>query len=45
MLPIPFGNKVIYKDAPAEYILTLASLLYIAGYYFFALRKFSTDDL
>ncbi len=45
MLPIPFGNKVIYKDAPAEYILAPASLLYIAGYYFFALKKFSNDDL
>ncbi|MEO6187526.1 MAG: ABC transporter permease [Ginsengibacter sp.] len=45
MLPIPFGNKVIYKDAPAEYILVLASLVYIAGYYFFALKKFKNDDL
>ncbi len=45
MLPIPFGNTIIYKDAPSQYILTIASLLYIAGYYFFALKKFSNDDL
>ncbi len=45
MLPIPFGKSVIYKDAPAEYILVLASLIYIGGYYFFALKKFTTDDL
>jgi len=45
MLPIPFGNKVIYKGAPAEYILVLASLVYIGGYYFFAMKKFTTDDL
>ena len=45
MVPIPFGDKVIYQGAPDIYILVLASLLYIGGYYFFALRKFQTDDL
>ena len=45
MLPIPFGKTVIYKDAPAEYTLILGSLIYICGYYFFALRKFTRDDL
>lgn len=45
MLPIPFGNKQIYKGTPDAYILVIASLLYIGGYYFFALRKFQTDDL
>ncbi|MEO6454594.1 MAG: ABC transporter permease [Ginsengibacter sp.] len=45
MLPIPFGNKIIYKDAPAMYVLVIASILYIAGYYFFALKKFERDDL
>ncbi len=45
MLPIPFGNTVIYKGAPDEYILVIASLAYIAGYYFFAMKKFKTDDL
>lgn len=45
MLPIPFGNKVIYKDAPDVWILVVASLLYIFGYYFFALKKFTTEDL
>ncbi|MDQ6890417.1 MAG: hypothetical protein M3Z56_09110, partial [Bacteroidota bacterium] len=45
MLPIPFGKTVIYKDAPAEYLLVLGSLVYIAGYYFFAMKKFKNDDL
>jgi ABC-2 type transport system permease protein len=45
MLPIPFGNKVIYKGAPDEYILVLVSLLYIGAYYFIAWRKFTKDDL
>ena len=45
MLPIPFGNKIIYKDAPDLWILVLASLVYIGGYYFFALKKFTKEDL
>ena len=45
MLPIPFGNHVIYKGAPDVYILVIASLVYIAAYYFFALKKFKHDDL
>ncbi len=45
MLPIPFGDKVIYKGAPEVWILVLASLVYIGGYYFFALKKFTTEDL
>jgi hypothetical protein len=45
MLPIPFGTKVIYKNAPDTWILTIASLIYILGYYFFALKKFTKDDL
>jgi len=45
MLPIPFGNKVIYKDAPDVWILVIASIVYICGYYFFALKKFTKEDL
>ena len=45
MLPIPFGNKVIYKDAPDVWIMVLASVVYIASYYFFALKKFTKEDL
>ena len=45
MLPIPFGDKVIYKDAPDTWIMVLASLIYIGGYYFFALKKFTKEDL
>jgi hypothetical protein len=45
MLPIPFGKSVIYKDAPDVWILVIASLSYICGYYFFAMKKFTTEDL
>ena len=45
MLPIPFGKTVIYKDAPDQYILVLASLVYISGYFFFAMKKFTKEDL
>jgi hypothetical protein len=45
MLPIPFGNKVIYKDAPEIWIMVVASVAYICGYYFFALKKFTKEDL
>jgi ABC-type transport system involved in multi-copper enzyme maturation permease subunit len=45
MLPIPFGDKVIYKDAPDVWIMVIASLVYIGGYYFFALKKFTKEDL
>lgn len=45
MLPIPFGNKILYDSSPAVYILVIASLVYICGYYFFALKKFTQEDL
>ncbi|CAN5287112.1 hypothetical protein BH20BAC1_BH20BAC1_15180 [soil metagenome] len=45
LLPIPFGKTVIYNNAPADYILVAVSVAYIAGYYFFALKKFNKDDL
>lgn len=45
MLPIPFGNKIIYKNAPSMYVLVTASILFIGAYYLFALKKFQRDDL
>jgi ABC-2 type transport system permease protein len=45
MLPIPFGNKIIYDHSPDVYILVIASVAYICGYYFFALKKFTKEDL
>jgi ABC-2 type transport system permease protein len=45
MVPIPFGNHVIYSGAPEVYILMIASLVYIAAYYFFAWKKFTKEDL
>ena len=45
MLPIPFGNKIIYDNAPGLWIMVLASIVYIVGYYIFALKKFTNDDL
>jgi predicted membrane channel-forming protein YqfA (hemolysin III family) len=45
MLPIPFGNKFIYDNAPDVWVMVIASVVYIVGYYFFALKKFTKDDL
>ena len=45
MLPIPFGNQIIYKGAPDLWILVIASVVYICAYYFFALKKFTEEDL
>lgn len=44
-LPLPFGKKILYKGAPENWILVVASLVYLTLYYFFALRKFERDDL
>ncbi|MEO7834262.1 MAG: hypothetical protein ABIR50_03005, partial [Ginsengibacter sp.] len=41
MLPIPFGNKFIYDNAPDVWVMVIASVVYIVGYYFFALKKFT----
>lgn len=45
MLPIPFGDEIIYKGAPDAWILAIAAIVYIGGYYYFALKKFSQEDL
>ncbi len=45
MLPAPFGTKLIYKDSPDVWILVIGSLVYIGAYYFFALKKFTKEDL
>ena len=45
LLPLPFGKEFIYKGAPDLWIMVVASLIYISAYYFFALRKFSREDL
>jgi ABC-type transport system involved in multi-copper enzyme maturation permease subunit len=45
MLPLPFGKDIIYKGVPDIWIMVVASLAYIGLYYFFALRKFTHDDL
>ena len=45
MLPLPFGKEIIYKGTPDLWIMVLASLVYISAYYFFAIRKFTKDDL
>lgn len=45
MLPIPFGKEVLYKGAPAMWIIILTSIVYLLVYYVFTLRKFTKDDL
>ena len=45
MLPLPFGKEIIYKGAPDLWIMVVASIAYIGAYYFFALKKFTKEDL
>jgi len=45
LIPMPFGNRVFYKDAPGATTLLIAALAYLALYYFLITRKFKTDDL
>lgn len=45
LLPMPFGNKIIYNHAPEPTALIISSIVYIGLYYFFLMRKFERDDL
>lgn len=45
LVPIPFGNKIFYPDAPSPTVLLIISLVYVALYCFLSVRKFETDDL
>ena len=45
MLPLPFGGKLLYADSPEPWIAAIAGVVYIFGYYIFALKKFNRDDL
>lgn len=45
LIPIPFGNKIIYKDAPSNITLLTVSMMYVVLWCFLTYRKFITDDL
>lgn len=45
LIPITFGQKVIYKDAPTDSVLLIVVLMYISLFCFFSFRKFERDDL
>jgi len=45
LIPITFGSKIIYNNAPAQTVLIITCLIYIALFVFLSLRKFKTDDL
>jgi len=45
LIPMPFGNKIIYSHAPEPATLIISSLIYLGLYYFFLMRKFENDDL
>lgn len=45
LLPLPFGKDILYKGAPDWWVMLIASVAYVAAYYFIALRKFQKDDL
>jgi ABC-2 type transport system permease protein len=45
LLPLPFGNEIIYRNSPQPIVLVATALLYLGLYYFFLIRKFERDDL
>jgi len=45
LIPITFGSKIIYNNAPAQTVLLVTAIFYIALFVFLSLRKFKTDDL
>jgi ABC-type transport system involved in multi-copper enzyme maturation permease subunit len=45
LIPITFGNDIIYKGAPSQTTLLIVCLAYISLFIFLSLRKFQTDDL
>jgi ABC-2 type transport system permease protein len=45
LIPITFGNDIIYKGAPSQTTLLIVCLAYISLFVFLSLRKFQTDDL
>lgn len=45
LIPITFGNNVIYKDAPSATVLIIFCVIYISLYCILSIRKFETEDL
>ncbi len=45
LVPITFGNKLFYKDAPSSGILLAVCCFYILLYCFVSIRKFEREDL
>ncbi len=46
LIPFPFFRNVVrFGTEPSLYVLLSLSLVYLALYYFFSVRKFQTDDL
>jgi ABC-2 type transport system permease protein len=45
LIPITFGNNIIYKNAPSTTTLILVCAFYIVLYNVLSLRKFDTEDL
>jgi ABC-2 type transport system permease protein len=45
MIPVPFGDEVIYPDVPSIGMIIAGIAAYIFLYVFFTRKKFITDDL
>ncbi|RYZ29403.1 MAG: hypothetical protein EOO10_06455 [Chitinophagaceae bacterium] len=45
MIPLPFGDEVIYPNVPSIYALIAGIGIYLFLYVFFTRKKFVTDDL
>ncbi len=45
LVPITFGNDILYKDAPSALVLMIVCILYIVLYCVLSVRKFEREDL
>lgn len=45
LLPLPFGQGVLYQNGPEEWKLVLAAMVYLALYFWLTHRRFARDDL
>ena len=45
LIPLPFGDKIFYKNVPGAVTLVITTLVYLSLYWLFIIRKFQKDDL
>ena len=45
LVPVTFGNDIIYKDAPSALVLISVCIVYVVLYCVLSIKKFEKDDL